>query len=60
MQKIKKYFSKNVWSNTLINLVGGIGVGLLIYQHLLDWLPLLGGALVIIAIIGYLYAVIAK
>jgi len=59
-KKLTKVFAKRVWLNLITNLILGIGIGLLIYQYVTDWMPLLGGALVLISLLIYFYIFMSK
>lgn len=60
-KKVRTYFVKNVDYNSLVHLVGGIGIGILIaspfaFPHPVRW----GVALIVLSLLGHLYPLIAK
>ncbi len=60
-KKITAYFSKHVKYNSVVHAIGGIGIGFLLalplaFPHPVRW----GLALLVISLLGHLYAAIAK
>lgn len=60
VKKLKKFFGKRVCVNSFTYFVLGAGIGLLIYQYVTDWMPLLGGGLLLIGILIHFYGIISK
>ncbi|MFN6992267.1 MAG: hypothetical protein ACK4MM_06055 [Fervidobacterium sp.] len=58
--KLKKFFGKRVCLNSFTHLALGIGIGLLLYQYVTDWMPLLGGGLVLLGVLIHLYGLMSK
>lgn len=60
-KKVRTYFAKYVDYNSLVHLVGGVGIGILIaspfaFPHPVRW----GAALIALGLLGHLYPLIAK
>lgn len=61
LKKIEKYFSKHIYFNSLMHLVGGMGIGILITHPYIDPNPVRWGALLLaVAILGHAYAYFVK
>lgn len=59
MQKIEKYFAKNSMYNSVVHMVGGMGLGILITYPLVGDHPVRWGvALIVLAIVGHLYPLV--
>lgn len=59
-KKVTVYFSKHVMYNSLVHVLGGVGIGILItyplVSHTLRW----GLLLLVLALLGHLYPLIVK
>jgi hypothetical protein len=61
MEKVYKYYSKNVKYNSVVHLIGGIGVGILITHPLIDPHTMRWGlGLLVLGILGHLYPLTLK
>lgn len=60
-KKINSFFGKHVLFNSTIHFIGGVGLGILITYPLIGQHPVRWGVtLIIIALLGHLYALKAK
>ena len=54
MKRIDDYFSKHTWQNSFYHFVGGLGVGLLLFSYLGNYVYTLAWLLIGIGILGHL------
>lgn len=60
-KKITDYFQKHIGYNSIVHVIGGIGIGILITSPIINPHPVRWGlALLGISILGHLYALAAK
>lgn len=60
-KKVRTYFTKRVDYNSVVHLVGGVGIGILIaspfaFPHPVRW----GVALIALSLLGHLYPLMVK
>lgn len=61
MEKMKKYFSKHVYFGNTVHVIGGVGIGLLLYPFITGTDTFsIGVALIAVSILGHVYAAVAK
>ncbi len=61
LEKIQKYWSKHVYFANIVHVIGGTGLGLLLYNFLEKYNAFyVGLTLILFSLLGHFYAYLAK